>query len=721
MDESRSIATLSPQFAELPLSVVLQIDALADRFEAASRAGETPSPEDYVSQLESDSPAARQALVAHLEELQAQLRSDGSAAASISEGVPQQIGEYRLLERLGAGGMGVVYKARHERLGRFVAIKFPRFAAALDPPMARRFLREVRLVGRLAHPNIVRATDAGQSPVGPYLVTEILEGETLEALVRRDGPLVWQRAVDIVTQAARALGYAHTQGVVHRDVKPSNLFLTRDDKLQVLDFGLAKFVADEHLAPENAAADRTHDRTFLGTVGYAAPEQLRSGQEIDARSDVYSLGCVLYFLLSGEAPHKGTLADRLDAERAGKQISLAKGGRALPADLRFVLQRMTATDAAERLGSMEDVEPLLAAVRAGEPLAERPKRRVRRFAGAGIVCGAVALLGMWNFNLLGISTNRLSVAAIGPEPPRAVAPFDAAAAEAHQAKWSEHLGLPRRTTNAAGMPLALIPPGEFEMGLTAPLDEAAQAPEGNWRRRDLGELNREHLPRHHVTISRPFYIGETEVTNAQFREFIDATGYVTDAERSRGWGREDRGWLKRPGYSWKNLGQRLCEDDYPVINVTWNDATALCKWLSTLDDGLRYRLPTEAEWEYVCRAGTTGRYFFGDDPAKLADYGWCELNADGRYRAVGLKRPNPFGIFDLYGNRQEWCLDNFQDDYYVNSPQIDPVCDYGGEMRVARGGIHTDPASLCTSDRRWFQEADNLGASGIRVMAEIAE
>jgi formylglycine-generating enzyme required for sulfatase activity len=259
------------------------------------------------------------------------------------------------------------------------------------------------------------------------------------------------------------------------------------------------------------------------------------------------------------------------------------------------------------------------------------------------------------------------------------------------------------------------------MGRAEPFDEDDQLPEGNWRRRDLDELNREHLPQHRVTISRPFYFGGTEVTNAQFRAFVDATGYVTDAERSRGWGREDRGWLKRPGYSWKNLGQRVCEDDYPVINVTWNDARALCEWLSTLDDGLRYRLPTEAEWEYVCRAGTTSPYFFGDDPVKLADYGWCDLDAEGRYRAVGLKRPNPFDIYDLYGNRQEWCLDNFQADYYSDSPTVDPVCEYSGEMRVARGGIHTDPASFCTSERRWFQEADNLGASGIRVVAEIAE
>jgi formylglycine-generating enzyme required for sulfatase activity len=469
------------------------------------------------------------------------------------------------------------------------------------------------------------------------------------------------------------------------------------------------------------AADRTHDGTFLGTVGYAAPEQLRSGQEIDARADVYALGCVLYFLLAGRAPHDGTLADRLDAERAERQVSLLSFERPLPADLHLVLQRMAATDANERLGSMAEVEQLLAAVPAGEPLVERPKRRVRRVAGAGIVCGAVALLGLWNFNVLGPAANRTSVAKRGPEPSRAIAPFDAAAAETHQTKWSEHLGLPGRTTNAAGVPLVLIPPGEFDMGRAGPFDEASQLPDANWRRRDLAELNREHLPQHRVTISRPFYFGETEITNAQFRTFVDATGYVTDAERSRGWGREDRGWLKREGYSWRNLGQRVCEDDHPVINVTWNDARALCEWLSSLGDGLRYRLPTEAEWEYVCRAGTTSPYFFGDDAAKLAEYGWCDLDAEGRYRAVGLKRPNPFGIYDLYGNRQEWCLDNFQADYYADSPAVDPVCEYGGEQRVARGGIHTDPASFCTSDRRWFQEADNLGASGIRVLAEIAD
>jgi formylglycine-generating enzyme required for sulfatase activity len=132
---------------------------------------------------------------------------------------------------------------------------------------------------------------------------------------------------------------------------------------------------------------------------------------------------------------------------------------------------------------------------------------------------------------------------------------------------------------------------------------------------------------------------------------------VTDAERTAGWGKEDRGWLKRAGYSWKNMGQRVCEDDHCVINVTWNDAVALCAWLNANDDDYgAYRLPTEAEWEFACRAGSTTNYSFGNDAAELVEHGWFADNSQGRFRAVGLKRPNPFGIYDMYGNRQEWCL-----------------------------------------------------------------
>ena len=138
-------------------------------------------------------------------------------------------------------------------------------------------------------------------------------------------------------------------------------------------------------------------------------------------------------------------------------------------------------------------------------------------------------------------------------------------------------------------------------------------------------------------------------------------------------------------------------------------------------NGLSNCLPSicEAEWEYAARAGAPTNFHFGDDPAELGDYAWYGDNSEGLYRAVGMKRPNPFGIFDLYGNRQEWCLDHFEIGYYAQSPTADPVCAVGGPERAMRGGAHTDLARFCSAVTRWGQEADNPGAAGIRVVGEI--
>ena len=156
-----------------------------------------------------------------------------------------------------------------------------------------------------------------------------------------------------------------------------------------------------------------------------------------------------------------------------------------------------------------------------------------------------------------------------------------------------------------------------------------------------------------------------------------------------------------------------------MMNVTWNDATALCQWRTEHEQRGKYRLPTEAEWEYACRAGTESTYFFGDDESHLDEYAWLSINSEGRYRAVALKRPNAFGIYDLLGNRQEWCLDSYDDDFYALSPVADPICESDSGKYVLRGGTHTDSPAFCTSARRWSQAADDLGGAGIRVVCDL--
>ena len=720
MASADELDRLDRQLSDLPLETVVRFDQLADEFESSVRAGGAPDPNAFVARLGADE-RAEQLLAEHLRHLQEELAPageiDGAAAA---ERQPQQVGDYRLIERLGAGGMGVVFKAIHTRLDRPVALKFPRFAALLDAGAAARFVREAKLLGKLQHPHIVRALDAGDSEHGPYLVTEFIEGETVEQLVRRAGPLEFRRALQLALEAADGLAHAHAQQIVHRDVKPSNLLLDQAGVLRVVDFGLAKAMATEASeASAETASNATHATgagAFLGTVGYAAPEQLRTDAAIDQRADIYALGCVIYFMLQGEPPHRGALADRLRAE-GERRTPLKLDATGVTPEFAAAWQRMVSVRPEDRCQTMTDVECVLRQALDGTLALETSRRGMFAAAGAAALAGA----GLWLWRGSQGSGNVAPERAkpTGPPPAGIKPPITASEVQASQQAWSKYLDLPVRTVGAGGVPLVLLPPGEFEMGVRDCELPATPAPEKDWRYRTAEEDRTLHTPAHRVVLSKPLYFGETEITNAQFRKFADGTKYVSDAERNGGWGREDKGWVKRPGYSWKNLGQRVVIDDYPVMNVTWNDAEAYCRWLSTQGERRTYRLPTEAEWEYAARAGAPTNYHFGDDPAELGEYAWYGDNSEGLYRAVGLKRPNPFGIYDLYGNRQEWCLDHFAVDYYGESPTVDPANKVGGADRAMRGGAHTDLARFCSAVTRWGQEANNPGAAGIRVVGEI--
>ena len=209
-----------------------------------------------------------------------------------------KVGRYKLERVIGSGAMGEVWLARHRALKQAVAVKVLKPGNSARTTVAR-FEREVRAMTLLRHPNTVRVLDYGRTADGLwYYVMELLEGETLSALIKREGPLPPARAVAMVEQAARALGEAHAAGVVHRDLKPENLFVTRlggeSDFIKVLDFGVAKVLAAETENP-----DLTSDNALLGTPAFMSPEQV-SGDVTDARSDVYALGAVLFYVLTGK-------------------------------------------------------------------------------------------------------------------------------------------------------------------------------------------------------------------------------------------------------------------------------------------------------------------------------------------------------------------------------------------------------------------------------------
>ncbi len=221
-----------------------------------------------------------------------------------------KLGRYEIRSKVGEGGMGEVYRARDEKLNRDVAIKVLPATLSQNADRLRRFEQEAQAAGALNHPNILAVYDVGTHAGAPYVVSELLEGQSLKERLG-DGPLAQRKTIDYAVQAAHGLAAAHEKGIVHRDLKPDNLFITKDDRIKILDFGLAKLIEPvSESTPQTDIATRkvqTDPGTVMGTVGYMSPEQVR-GKHVDHRSDIFSFGAVLYEMLSGKRAFRGDSA-----------------------------------------------------------------------------------------------------------------------------------------------------------------------------------------------------------------------------------------------------------------------------------------------------------------------------------------------------------------------------------------------------------------------------
>ena len=631
------------------------------------------------------------------------------------------IGDYHVLDVIGEGGMGLVYKARHRFMDRVVAIKVMHTARAGNANLAQRFAREVKAAAALNHPNIVTAYDAGQTADGLYLAMEYVDGPDISQVLHANGALSVDQAVNITIQAARGLAFAHARNIVHRDIKPANLLLGRDGMVKILDMGLARFTEE---AEHSTEVSLTMAGRLMGTIEYMAPEHAASAKDADHRSDIYSLGCAMYRMLTGKLPYGGTTpVEKLIAQREHPIPSLSDTSEQIPAVLQGIFARMVAKKPEDRYQSADEV---IADLTAAAPNAEKcavsnlavmkvpavapessgdavettpdaldagellqvasedeptPMGQSANFPGVSVsqppageyepvtdgipvarkadrkklLVAAIAFLA-----LVGIGVGLwaiLSPSALAPEPaPRPSLPtgkakiytqwpYDAAEAVRRRDETAKALGVePEMELDLGGgvkMKLVLIPAGEFVMGSP---------------RSEVGFENKD-IHAHKVTISRPFYMGVTEVTQEQYTYFME----------------------RAPGAGGFHPPQE------PAQGLFWEDATAFCEAMSKKTQRL-VRLPTEAQWEYACRAGANTRFSFGDNEEDSDAYGWCKANSGRSTHPVGQKKPNPWGLYDMHGNVSEWCRDWHDRSSYLRADIVDLDNTTKGRPYALRGG-----------------------------------
>jgi len=647
------------------------------------------------------------------------------------------LGQYEVRSILGRGGMGLVLKAFDTKLHRIVAVKVLAPEIAANPVAKQRFLREARAAAAVTHPHVVTihavedGTSASQSV--PYLVMECVDGKTLHAKLESDGTLGVKEILRIGSQVAQGLAAAHKQGLIHRDIKPANILLENGvERVKLTDFGLARAVDDLSMT-------RTGD--VAGTPQYMSPEQAQ-GNHVDYRSDLFSLGSVLYARCTGRPPFRGDSVIAVirrvvdDTPRSIREINpeipqwlCAVVGKLLekcPED-RYQTAVEVATVLENALANQQHIPATLP--HAQVATAASLRRGGRRWLIPGGLIAAAAILSAVYVAIshkdgaqttIGVPDNaKVEIATasdpqastIDPQPswhgwpadaPQpAIAPFDAAQAKLHQEAWAAYLGVPVEYTNSLGMKFRLIPPGEFLMGSTA--EEIAAALKSVGEDKHSQECIQSEAPQHKVILTQPIYLDVKEVTQAEYETVMGVNPSHFTSTGTR-----------------KEAVVGLKTVDHPVEWVSWNDAAEFCAKLSQNEkfkpfyfradetitplDGTGYRLPSEAEWEFACRAGTATKYWIGDQDADLVRAGWFGGNSGGRTHAAGELQANPFGLHDIYGNVSEWVQDGWEANQYgrfQEKPAVNPGGQpFSGAHVVHRGGGFAQNQFSCRSSAR---------------------
>jgi dienelactone hydrolase len=618
-----------------------------------------------------------------------------------------RIASYTVERRLGAGGMGEVWRARDERLARDVAIKLLLPHPTNAAERVRAFQREARAAGTLNHTNVLTVYDIGDHGGAPYLVTECLDGETLRARLGA-GAMSVDAALDVVLQVARGLAAAHERGIVHRDLKPENIFLAQDGRAKILDFGLATLLDAAAPAPASQESSGGITRSVAaGTAGYMAPEQLL-GQTVDRRADIFALGAVLYEMLAGCRPFKevSTLAT-LDASLTRQPQALSDVNPAIPSALSQIVRQCLAKTPAERFSTIADlIAALEPVVRARKPSPPPPLNALLRKPAAIVtvllVIAALAAVA-WRFQVT-TARVRWAHAVAGPEIQRlfnrgdyteafllARQALDVVPDDPHLKQlWRDVSGAAVVTSDPAGADVAFAsyraPTAWFSLGRT-PLNrvpvprtlirlriskpgfqpiEGTASPGGHRFRLDPMNAvppgmvrvvgGRDPLRFGLVGALDDYWIDRFEVTNRQFKEFVDRGGYrrreywtesFLEGGRSVSW-EEAAGRFRdttgQPGpATWKSGAYPDGQAEFPVGGVSWYEAAAYAAFAGK-------SLPTIYHWY---RAANLGRF---SDILTVSNFGGKGPAPVGSFGGIG-----PFGTYDMAGNLKEWCW-NASDD-----------------------------------------------------------
>ncbi|MGB5174829.1 MAG: protein kinase [Thermoanaerobaculia bacterium] len=630
--------------------------------------------------------------------------------------IGETLGHYKVTEKLGAGGMGEVYRARDLTLDRDVALKVLPQDLSSDPERLDRFEREAKAVAALNHPNIVTLFSVEKADGGPFLTMELVEGKPLDEAIP-DAGLPMEQFAALASQLLEGVAAAHKQGIIHRDLKPSNIMLTEDGRLKVLDFGLAKLrdLDDDSISDsELATALLTEEGRILGTPAYMAPEQAE-GKPVDGRADIFAIGAVLYEMLTGSRPFVGESRASVQAAILTADPSPPRKLRhEIPKDLDAIVLRCLAKDPPARFDTAEDLLSALQtetqAFTPASPGVPRTRSWTRALLWAlplVLLFGAAAWLWVRNSRLeearqvtlpeierllddsqyvegflmarqaqsllpedpvlRELMARASETIRLTSEPPGAeifyrnytdeasqwrslgLAPIEnATVPAAFVLSWRvekegyETLEVGRTPSHSTGLEFKLAAAGESPPGM-------AHVPAGQWRFRNEEPVD---VP--------AFWLDKYEVTNRQFKEFVDAGGYENqhywkhvfeDEDGDLSWEEAMAQFVDstgRPGPATWSLGTYPeGEDDFPVAGVSWYEAVAYAEFSGK-------SLPTVYHWRMAAPWTPFG------DMLLLSNFG-----GDGPVEVGSLRGIGHFGHYDLAGNVNEWCWNRATNGRYL--------------------------------------------------------